>query len=132
MHNPLTLAEPCNRGALKVTHQSFIILEETVGPAQELVLIPTREASQAGATHVIPKVGLSRAVGWHLLVADDYHLEASGPEYRPALPVFFVVCDVVGIPLSWHKTSGGDVVTWVGFELLHCSYQLEVSQRRAD
>ena len=69
---------------------------------------------------------------WHLLVADDYHLESSGPEYRPALLVFFVVCVVTGIPLSWPKTAGGDVVTWVGFELLHSSYQLGISQRRAD
>ena len=69
---------------------------------------------------------------WHLLVADDYHLESGGPEYRPALLVFFVVCVVTGIPLSWPKTAGGDVVTWVGFELLHSSYQLGISQRRAD
>ena len=46
--------------------------------------------------------------------------------------VFFVVCDTVGIHLSWHKTSGGDVPNWVGFELLHRSYKLGVSQRRAD
>ena len=32
---------------------------------------------------------------------------------------------------SWPKTAGGDVVTWVGFELLHSSYQLGISQRRA-
>ena len=47
----------------------------------------------------------TQAITWHLLVADDYHLEASGSEYRAALMVFFVVCDTVGIPLSWHKTS---------------------------
>ena len=29
------------------------------------------------------------------------------------------------------KTAGGDMVTWVGFELLHSSYQLGISQRRA-
>ena len=46
--------------------------------------------------------------------------------------VFFVVCDTVGIPLSWHKTSGGDVTNWVGFEWLHRSYKLGVSHRRAD
>ena len=74
----------------------------------------------------------TRAITWHLLVADDYHLEASGSEYRAALMVFFVICDTVGIPLSWHKTSGGDVTNWVGFELLHSSYKLGVSQRRAD
>ena len=74
----------------------------------------------------------AQATTWHLFVADDYHLEASGSKFRAALLVFFVVCDTVGIPLSWHKTSGGDVTNWVGFELLHRSYKLGVSQRRAD
>ena len=39
------------------------------------------------------------------------------PKYRPALLAFFVVCVVAGVPLSWPKTTGGDVVTSVGFEL---------------
>ena len=69
---------------------------------------------------------------WHLLVADDFHLEAGGPQYRPALLVFFVLCVVTGFPLSWNKTAGGDLVTWVGFELLHRTYQLGISARRAE
>ena len=73
----------------------------------------------------------SRATTWHLLVADDYHLEAGGAEYRSALLVFFVLCAVVGVPLSWSKTAGGDVVSWVGFELLHRSHQLGISEKRA-
>ena len=68
---------------------------------------------------------------WHMLVADDYHLEAGGQSYRSALMVFFVLCAVSGVPLSWHKTAGGDEVTWVGFELLHRSHSLGISQRRA-
>ena len=40
---------------------------------------------------------------WHMLVADDYLLEASGPEYRSASLVFFVLCAVSGAPLSWNK-----------------------------
>ena len=63
-----------------------------------------------------------------LLVADDFHLKAGGPEYRTALLVFFVACVVAGVLF----VGGGDVVTWVGFELLHSSYQLGTSQRRAD
>ena len=38
----------------------------------------------------------SQADTWHLLVADNYHLESGWPEYRPPLLVFFVT----GIPLS--------------------------------
>ena len=40
-------------------------------------------------------------------------------EYRFALMTFFIVCSIVGVTLSWNKTSGGETVTWAGFELLH-------------
>ena len=66
-----------------------------------------------------------------MVVADDCHLEAGGPAYRSALMVFFVLCAVSGVPLAWLKTSGGDVVSWVGFELLHHSRSLGISERRA-
>ena len=69
---------------------------------------------------------------WHLLVADDFHLEAGGSGFRVALFLFFLLCSVSGVPLSWRKTSGGDLVSWVGFELLHRSFQLGVTARRAD
>ena len=68
---------------------------------------------------------------WHQLVADDFHFEASGPEYRAALISFFVLCATAGVPLSWSKTAGGDKVMWVGFELLHSTYHLGISERRA-
>ena len=55
---------------------------------------------------------------WHLLVADDFHLEAGGAGYREALMTFFVLCYTAGVPLSWGKTSGGDTIAWVGFEIL--------------
>ena len=47
------------------------------------------------------------AATWHMLVAGDYHLEAGGEEYRFALMTFFIMCSIVGVPLSWNKTSGG-------------------------
>ena len=53
-----------------------------------------------------------------MLVADDFLLECGGPAYRRGSLTFFVLCAVIGAPLSWHKTSGGDVLVWVGFELL--------------
>ena len=58
------------------------------------------------------------STSWHMLVADDYLLESGGTEYRTGLLLFFVLCAVVGVPLSWHKTCGGDTLVWVGFELL--------------
>ena len=33
---------------------------------------------------------------------------------------------------AWSKTAGGDIVTWVGFELLHRSFQVGISARRAE
>ena len=44
------------------------------------------------------------STSWHMLVADDYLLESGGPGYRVGLLLFFVLCAVVGVPLSWHKT----------------------------
>ena len=36
---------------------------------------------------------------WHLLVDDDYRLDAGGPRYRESIIVFFVLCSVLGVPL---------------------------------
>ena len=72
------------------------------------------------------------ATTWHVLTADDYHLEAGGVNYRVALILFFLLCATCRVPLSWHKTAGGDTVTWVGYELLHRSYELGISVRRAE
>ena len=40
----------------------------------------------------------SRVETWHMLVADDFHLETAGEAYCPALMVFFVLCAVSGVP----------------------------------
>ena len=40
---------------------------------------------------------------WHMLVADDNHLEAGGSGYRPALTSSFFLCAVCGDPLSWTR-----------------------------
>ena len=49
---------------------------------------------------------------WHMLVADDFHLEAGGQDHRFAFRCFFILCAVAGIPLSWceresHKRKDG-------------------------
>ena len=72
------------------------------------------------------------ATTWHMLVADDYLLECVGSSYRRGLLTFFVLCAVLGVPLFWHKTSGGDVLVWVGFELLLRSRCVGISARRAE
>ena len=55
-----------------------------------------------------------------------------GSGFRVALFLFFLLCSVAGVPLSWKKASGGDLVSWAGFELSHRSFQLGISARRAD
>ena len=60
------------------------------------------------------------------------YLSPGGPEYRIGLLFFFVLCAVVGVPLSWHKTCGGDTLVWVGFELLLRSRCVGISARRAE
>ena len=45
---------------------------------------------------------------------------------------FFILCALSGVPLSWSKTARGDTVAWVGFEILHRSYSLGISARRAE
>ena len=77
-------------------------------------------------------VGGKSAATWHTLAADDYHLEAGGEQYRFALISFVIVCALTGVPLSWNKTSGGETVTWVGFELPHKTRHLGISQRSED
>ena len=59
-------------------------------------------------------------------------LECGGPNYRSGLMLFFVLCASVGVTLSWHKTGGGNVLIWVGFELLLRSRSIGISMRRAE
>ena len=87
----------------------------------------SRVAASVG--RIIQDISGRSATTWHQLVADDFHLEAGGRRYR-ALISFFVLCATAGIPLSWEKTAGGDAVTWVGFELLHRTYHLGISERQ--
>ena len=47
---------------------------------------------------------------WHMVVADDCHLEAGGEHYRFALFAFFLLCSTCGVSLSWNKTAGGETV----------------------
>ena len=63
---------------------------------------------------------------------DDYQLEAGGEHDRFALFAFFLLCCTCGVPLSWNKTASGETVVWVGFELLHSTHHLGISQRRAE
>ena len=62
------------------------------------------------------------ATTWHLLMADDFRLDAGGPAYRVAIMSFFLWCSLFRLPFSWNKTSGDTVAR----------SQLGITQRRAD
>ena len=47
------------------------------------------------------------AATWHMLVADDYHLEAGGQEFRFALMTFFSVGSIVGHAKARHLSKKG-------------------------
>ena len=66
---------------------------------------------------------------WHQLVADDFHLEARVSSSSDL--VLYSVRNGWSTSLSWERTAGADKVTWVGFELLHGTYHLGISERRA-
>ena len=66
-----------------------------------------------------------------LLLADDYHVEVGGAHFRPALLVFFSLCEVLGCPLSWNETNGGTVTNWAGFKPLLKEHALVLTERRA-
>ena len=51
----------------------------------------------------------SSAYTWHMLVADDFHLDAGDANCWAALFHFFTLCATANVPLSWGKTAGGDV-----------------------
>ena len=72
------------------------------------------------------------STSWHMLVADDYLLESGGHGHLSGLLLFLVLCAVVGVPLSWHKTCGGDTLVRVGFENLLRSRSVGISSRRAE
>ena len=104
----------------------------------EATCTSTRSASYCWSRVPAAAVGLitrylcgRSATTWHQLVADDCRLEAGGKDHRAALISFFVLCASAGVPLSWGKTAGGDVLMWVGFELHHHTHQLGTSEQRA-
>ena len=74
---------------------------------------------------------------WHMLVADDYHLDAGrggrrgGNLSKRTSLSFFILCETCEVPLAWNKTAGGETVTWVGFELLHRSRQLGIITKQS-
>ncbi len=69
---------------------------------------------------------------WILLVADDFKIESTAE--RPERSILFVLWlfELLGVPLQWAKTGGGDSVDWVGYSLSYKSHALGLSESRAE
>ncbi len=69
---------------------------------------------------------------WILLVADDFKIESTAA--RPERSILFVLWffELLGVPLQWAKTGGGDTVDWVGYSLAYQSHALGLSESRAE
>ena len=53
-----------------------------------------------------------------MIASDDFHLETRGPECRPLLVVFFVLCRSLRGSALLEQKQLEVMVLWVGFELL--------------
>ena len=68
---------------------------------------------------------------WVLLFADDFNLTAEGREFASSLMAFVWWLVLFRVPLSWKKSQGGLVYSWVGFELSLRGWPLGISAPRA-
>ena len=70
---------------------------------------------------------------WHMLVADGFCTLSQVDQNIVVLSSSASSsAQYVGLPLSWNKLAGGDLVSWVGFEEAHRSHLLGISTRRAE
>ena len=68
---------------------------------------------------------------WSLLFADDFDLTAEGRTFAQAILTFIWWVTLFGFPLSWRKSRGGLVYTWVGLEKSLREWSLGISASRA-
>ncbi len=68
---------------------------------------------------------------WILLMADDVKAESTSANPKRAIVYVILILVVLGVPLSWHKSQGGDVVRWIGYEVNLASLALGITARRA-
>ena len=68
---------------------------------------------------------------WLLLVADDLAMIITHSKIRESVFMVLVLIRVMGFPLSWKKLAGGEVLKWVGNELVLRNSALALSASRA-
>ena len=75
-------------------------------------------------------LGYSHAI-WALLYSDDGWLVGRTERFEVGLLLHLFVLLVVGVPLSWHKVSGGIQCDWIGYYLDVGRFEVGVSATRA-
>ena len=83
----------------------------------------------ADCLNTLPQTAPTRGIWWWPTTT-TWKQEESTTASRCSLSL--LLCSACGVPLSWNKTAGGEAVVWVGFELLHSTHHLGISQRRAE
>ncbi len=68
---------------------------------------------------------------WVLLVADDFKMESSATNPARSLLFLLWLLVIVGVPLQWGKTAGGQRIDWVGYSFDLAQYTLGLSESRA-
>ncbi len=68
---------------------------------------------------------------WILLMADDVKAESTGEHPKRAVILVVLILVVLGVPLSWQKSQGGDVIRWIGYEVHLATLSLGITERRA-
>ncbi len=68
---------------------------------------------------------------WILLMADDIKAESTSANPKRAIIYVILILVVLGVPLSWHKSQGGEIVRWIGYEVNLANLALGITARRA-
>ena len=69
---------------------------------------------------------------WLLLYADDGDTTGIGPKKFQSLCLGFMVLEVLGFPIAYHKVTGGVNYEWVGYWMDVSRFEVGLSVRRAD
>ncbi len=76
-------------------------------------------------------VGEPALQAWILLVADDLKMESSAADPERSLLFLLWILVIVGVPLQWGKTAGGELIEWVGYSFNLAEHSLGLSEARA-
>ena len=69
---------------------------------------------------------------WQLVYSDDVHWIVKGRQHIGDTIVAVFLLTLLGTPFSWHKTKGGMEYKCVGLWVNLETYELGISQKRAD